>query len=65
LIDFLLNLGIPYVQYICVSGINNPILVFIICIITGITLYLIGACCWKLLVLYIKSMNKVKNKLLI
>lgn len=63
LIDFLLNLGIPYVQYIGVSGINNPILVFIICIITGIVLCLIGIGCWKLLVLYVKSMGKVKNKL--
>lgn len=63
LIDFLLNLGIPYVQYIGVSGINNPILVFIICIITGIVLCLIGIGCWKLLVLYVKSMSKVKNKL--
>lgn len=63
LIDFLLNLGIPYVQYIGVSGINNPVLVFIICIITGIGLCLIGIGCWKLLVLYVKSMGKVKNKL--
>lgn len=63
LIDFLLNLGIPYVQYIGVSRINNPILVFIICIITGIVLCLIGIGCWKLLVLYVKSMSKVKNKL--
>lgn len=63
LIDFLLNLGIPYVQYIGVSGINNPILVFMICIITGIVLCLIGVGCWKLLILYVKSMSKVKNKL--
>lgn len=62
-IDFLLSLGIPYVQYIGVSGINNPVLVFIICIITGIVLCLIGLGCWKLLVLYVKSMGKVKNKL--
>lgn len=63
LIDFLLNLGIPYVQYIGVSGINNPVLVFIICIVTGIVLCLIGIGCWKLLILYVKSMGKVKNKL--
>lgn len=63
LIDFLLNLSIPYVQYIGISGINSPILVFIICIITGVVLCLIGVGCWKLLVFYIKNMSKVKNKL--
>lgn len=63
LIDYLLNLGIPYVQYIGISGVNSPILVFIICVITGIGLYLIGRGCWKLLVYYIKGMSKVKNNL--
>lgn len=63
LIDALLNLGIPYVQYIGVSGINNPILVFIICIITGAGLCLVGLGCWKLLVCYIKSVSKVRNNL--
>ena len=63
LIDHLLNLGIPYVQYIGISGVNSPILVFIICVITGIGLYLIGRGCWKLLVYYIKGMSKVKNNL--
>ena len=60
---YLLNLGIPYVQYIGISGVNSPILVFIICVITGIGLYLIGRGCWKLLVYYIKGMSKVKNNL--
>ena len=63
LIDYLLNLGIPYVQYIGISGVNSPILVFIICVITGIGLYHIGRGCWKLLVYYIKGMSKVKNNL--
>ena len=62
-IDYLLNLGIPYVQYIGISGVNSSILVFIICVITGIGLYLIGRGCWKLLVYYIKGMSKVKNNL--
>lgn len=63
LIDYLLNLGIPYVQYIGVAGVDNPILVFILCIVTGVVLYLIGHGCWKLLVYYIKGMSKVKNNL--
>lgn len=63
LLDYLLNLGIPYVPYIGVVGVDNPVLVFLVSIVTGVVLYLIGHGCWKLLVSYIKSMSKVKNNL--
>ena len=63
LINDLLHLGIPYAQYIVVSGVNNPILAFLICLMTGVGLYLIGHGCWKLLVYYIKGMSRVKHNL--
>ena len=63
LIDSLLHLGIPYAQYIGVSGISNPVLVFLICVLTGVALCLAGRGCWKLLVYYIKSISKAKNRL--
>ena len=59
LIDALLHLGIPYASHIGISGIENPIAVFIISIIMGVILYLIGRGCWKLLVYYIKGVSKV------
>ncbi len=42
MIDSLLNLGIPYAGYIGISGIQNPFIVFVLCIIIGVALYLIG-----------------------
>ena len=65
LIDSLLNLGIPYADYIgiSISGIENPAAVFIISIIIGVILYLIGRGCWKLLVYYIKGVSKAKQYL--
>lgn len=65
LIDALLNLGIPYASNIGVAGIENPIIVFVLCVIIGIGLYLIGRGCWKLLVYYIKTVNKTKKSLTI
>jgi len=50
-------LGIPYAKYIGISGIENPVAVFIICIVMGVVLYLIGRGCWKLLIYYIKGVG--------
>ena len=63
LIDSLLHLGIPYVNYIVMLGIENPILAFILSILTGAVLYLIGRGCWKLLISYIKAIDKTKRRL--
>lgn len=63
LIDALLHLGIPYAQYIGISGISNPVVVFVFCVLTGAALLLVGRGCWKLLVYYIKCISKVKNHL--
>lgn len=63
LIDALLNLGIPYASYIGISGIENPAIVFVLSIVMGVALYLIGRGCWKLLVYYIKGVSKAKQHL--
>lgn len=63
LIDVLLNLGIPYANYIGIAGIENPFVVFVLSIIIGVALYLIGRGCWKLLVRYIKIVSKTKQRL--
>lgn len=63
LIDALLNLGIPYASYIGISGIENPTIVFVLSIVMGVALYLIGRGCWKLMVYYIKGVSKAKRHL--
>ena len=63
LIDALLNLGIPYASYIGISGIENPAIVFVLSIVMGVVLYLIGRGCWKLLVYYITGVSKAKRYL--
>lgn len=63
LIDALLGLGIPYASYIGISGIENPAIVFVLSIVIGVILYLIGYGCWKLLVCYIKGVSKAKRHL--
>ena len=63
LIDALLHLGIPYASCIGISGIENPFIVFILCIIIGAALYLVGNGCWKLLVRYIKAVSNTKQRL--
>lgn len=63
LIDGLLNLGIPYARYIGISGIENPAIVFILSIVMGVVLYLIGRWCWKLMFYYIKGVSKAKRHL--
>lgn len=63
MIDSLFELGIPYTEYIGVSGIENPIVVFALTVVIGVILYLIGLGCWKLLVRYIKGVSKAKQRL--
>lgn len=63
LIDALLNLGIPYASCIGISGVDNPAIVFVLCIVMGVVLYLIGRGCWKLLICYIKGVSKAKRHL--
>ena len=65
LIDALLNLGIPHARYIGISGIGNPAIVFLLSIVIGVGLYLIGRGGWKLLVHYVKGVGKVKRRLAI
>ena len=60
LIDFLLNLGIPFAQHIGISGINGPVSIFICCIVIGVVLFLIGCGCWKLLIYYMNGMSKIR-----
>ena len=63
LINALLNLGIPFADNIGISGIDNPFIVFIACIIFGVIMYLIGRGCWKLLVSYIKVVSNTQKRL--
>ena len=56
-------LGIPYINYVGIAGVESPFLVFILSIVIGVLLYLAGRGCWKLLVLYIKGAGKVKRHL--
>ena len=61
--DVALGLHIPYVQYIGIAGVQNPVLVFVLCILAGIALFALGDGCWKLLVGYVKSVSRVKRTL--
>ena len=66
LIDFLLGLGIPYMQYINVQFGNtvlSPVPVFFASIVTGVILYLAGRGAWKLLISYCKNVRKTKKDL--
>jgi len=63
LIDALFHLGIPYASYIGIAGIENPVVVFVLSMIIGVVLYLIGWGCWKLLVCYIKAVSQAKQRL--
>lgn len=62
-VDVALGLHIPYVQYIGIAGVQNPVLVFMLCILAGIALFALGYGCWKLLVGYVKSVSRVKRTL--
>ena len=62
-VDVALGLHIPCVQYIGIAGVQNPVLVFVLCILAGIALFALGYGCWKLLVGYVKSVSRVKRTL--
>ncbi|MBM6901420.1 hypothetical protein H6B10_17515, partial [Gemmiger formicilis] len=40
-------------QYIGVAGVSNPVMVFALCAVFGVALFLAGYGCWQLLVLLI------------
>lgn len=66
LVDYLLNLHIPYVEYIGFQFGNtalSPIPVFLLTVITGVVFFIIGCGAWKLLVFYCKRVGKTKSKL--
>lgn len=60
-LDVALGLHIPYVQYIGIAGIQNPALVFVLCLAMGLALCALGYGCWKLLVGYIQSVSRIKH----
>ncbi|HIZ48818.1 MAG TPA: DUF1700 domain-containing protein [Candidatus Gemmiger excrementavium] len=62
-VDVALGLHIPYVQYIGIAGIQNPALVFVLCLAMGLALCALGYGCWKLLVGYIQSVSRIKRML--
>lgn len=62
-LNALLHLGIPYINFVAIAGVESPFLVFILSIVIGVMLYLLGLGCWKLLVLYVKGAGKVKRHL--
>lgn len=62
----LLNLNIPYVQYVSFQSGNaalSHIPVFVLSLIIGIILFLLGLGAWKLLIAYCKKVSKTKSKL--
>lgn len=61
--SFSWNRVLAICAYYGISGIENPVAVFIISIVMGVVLYLIGRGCWKLLVYYIKGVSKAKQHL--
>ena len=67
MIDYIFNLGIPYVAKIGIvlTGIVelNPVMEFIISLFVGVLLYWAGRGAWKLLVFYCKKVGKTKNSL--
>lgn len=62
-VGYLKGKSIPYVQYIGIAGVQNPVLVFVLCILAGIALFALGDGCWKLLVGYVKSVSRVNRTL--
>lgn len=63
LIDALLQLELPYANYIGIYGVENPVIVFLLSVVMGAVLYFIGSGCWKLLVYYIDGVRKAKRHL--
>lgn len=60
MVDALFRLGLPGVQYIGITGVTDPVLVFVLCLVSGAALFLAGYGCWRLLVGYLKGMRRVK-----
>lgn len=67
MIDYIFNLGLPYIQHIGIvfSGIieMNPIIEFILSIIFAVLLYRGGRATWKLLVRYCQKVSRTKKDL--
>lgn len=66
LVNHLMGLNIPYVEYIGFqfgTTILSPVPVFIVSIITGVILFLLGRGAWKSLVAYCKNVSKTKSNL--
>ncbi len=67
--DYILGLGIPYMENIQIvfNGIEelNPVLGFVFAAAVGILLYMAGKGAWKLLLLYCKKTSRIKDKLLL
>ncbi len=63
LIDALFGLGIPFAARVGIAGIENPFAVFVLSIVLGAALYLIGWGCWRLLLRYIRGVSSVKQRL--
>lgn len=59
MVDTVLHLGIPGVQYIGIAGVGNPVVVFVLCVALGAALFLAGYGCWRLLVCYVKGVSRV------
>lgn len=65
MIDYLLELGLPYMEHIGVTGIMefNPVAEFVIALVIGVLFYLAGRGCWKVLIFYCKKVCQTKEDL--
>lgn len=67
MVDYIFDLGIPYVENIGIflGGLVtfNPIIEFFIALVIGALLYLAGRGAWRLLVLYCKKVGKTASNL--
>lgn len=63
LISGIFNFNLPIVSFQFGNVILNPFLGFVLSIMIGIILYFIGKACWKILLLYINQVKKVKDNL--
>lgn len=65
--DYILGLGIPYMENIKIvfNGMEelNPVLGFVFSAVVGILLYMAGKGAWKLLLAYCRKTSMVKNKI--
>ena len=63
LISGIFNFNLPIVSFQFGNVILNPFLEFVLSLMSGIILYFIGKACWKILLLYINQVKKVKDTL--